>query len=314
MQIFSATEVHQRLNFPLLIANLKLAFANSADLPRRQVYPLEPGKADAFAVLPAWDDQGIAVKAFTYMPDNPKKDPALASLYSQILLFDRHTGQPQALIDGTSVTYWRTAAVSALAADFLARQDAKRLLLLGTGNLAPFMALAHASVRPLTEIRIWGRRPEAVAEVIRNVARERPDLHLSPVGDLAEEVPQADIISCATGAHGPLFNGEWVSPGSHCDLVGNHHRDGRECDSQLVLNSSVYVDSRTNVLHEAGELLIPMAEGLINESHVLGELADLCRGTSIGRKNPQERTLFKSVGSALADLAAARTVFNGTGN
>ncbi|ABM00813.1 ornithine cyclodeaminase family protein [Shewanella amazonensis] len=311
MKIIDGNQVQQKLTFPPLVEALRQQLCRPFTMPQRQVYALSDtaDNQHAFALLPAWDEESIAVKAFTYLPDNPVKNPGCESLYSQILLFDRKTGVPQALIDGTSVTYWRTAATSALAASFLARKDSSRLLMCATGNLAVYMALAHASVRPIREIRIWGRNTQKIDSTIATIRAQRTDIEVTAANALQLDVPWADIISCATGSPTPLFPGEWVTPGTHTDFVGNHHKDCRECDSHLITNSQVYVDARLNVFSEAGELLIPVSEGRFSLDEVRAELSELCQGTALGRVNDKDITMFKSVGSALADLAGARLLF-----
>lgn len=307
MRVIEAADVHRVLEFPALIEALRSAFGGPAGMPRRMVFRLDGDAShDAFALLPAWTGDVIGVKAFTYLPSNASKGREI--LNSKILLFDRETGRPLDLVDGTSVTFWRTAAVSALAADYLARGDARRLLVCGTGNLAPYMALAHASVRPIEWIGIWGRREERAARVVEELRRRRPELEVVVVRDLEAEAGAADVISCATGSHEPILSGAWVRSGTHVDLIGNHERDGRECDTELVVRARVFVDSRANVLNEAGEVLIPIAEGRMTESDIVAELSELCSGALPGRGAADEITLFKSVGTALSDLAAARLV------
>ncbi|CAN5633330.1 ornithine cyclodeaminase family protein [soil metagenome] len=307
MRVIEATDVHRVLEFPALIEALRTAFGGPAGMPRRMVFRLDGDAShDAFALLPAWNSEVIGVKAFTYLPGNAAKGREV--LNAKILLFDRETGRPLDLVDGRSVTFWRTAAVSALAADYLARPDAERLLVCGTGNLAPYMALAHAAVRPIRQIGIWGRSAERAARVVDELRSRRPDLDVQPVGDLAAAAGEADVISCATGSHEPIIRGSWLRPGTHADLVGNHERSGRECDTELVVRSRVFVDSRANVLNEAGEILIPISEGRLHEDDIVAELAELCSGAAAGRAGPDEITLFKSVGTALSDLAAAHLV------
>jgi len=308
MRVIEAAEVERVLNFPDLIEALRSAFGSPAGMPRRMVFRLDEasGTNDAFAVLPAWNDEVIGVKAFTYMPGNAEKGRDI--LHSKILLFDRETGRPLDLVDGTSVTYWRTAGIAALGADYLARGDARRLLVCGTGNLAPYMALAHASVRPITEIGIWGRNAERAAATVARIEAKRGDVRCRVATDLEQAVREADVISCATAAHDPIIFGDWVGAGTHTDFFGNHERHGRECDSDLVVKARVFVDSRANVMNEAGEILIPIEEGRIGADHVVGELADLCSGSIGGRGSADEVTLFKSVGTALSDLATARLV------
>ena len=308
MRIIEAADVNRVLEFPALVEALRAAFAAPAGMPRRMVFRLDEsnGTHDAFALLPAWNDEVIGVKAFTYLPGNAAAGRAI--LNSKILLFDRPTGRPLDLVDGTSVTYWRTAAIAGLAADHLARQDAHRLVVCGTGNLAPYMVQAHAAVRPLTDIAIWGRRRERAARTVELVQSQRPDLACRVVDDLEDAVGAADIVSCVTGAHDPIILGDWVRPGTHTDFFGNHERTGRECDTNLVVKARVFVDSRANVLNEAGEILIPIEEGRFDAGAIVGELADLCSGAVSGRGSDDEITLFKSVGTALSDLATAQLV------
>lgn len=310
MKIISAEEVQQTLSFEELIPALKTAFCNDFGMPQRQMYPLPGGSAekhDTFAVLPAWTNDVIGVKSFTHYPENPSKNRLTVA--AQVLLFDRKTGSPIALVDGTSLTYWRTAAVSALAASLMARKDASTLLLFGTGELAPYMALAHASIRPIKHIFIHGRSEEKMRKVQTIVQAARPDIQVDICNHFEDVITQSDIISCATGSPTPLFKSIHLAAGTHIDLVGNHHKNCRECDTATIKMSHVIVDSRLNVLNEAGEILIPLNEGSIEESHIKGELAELCSSKAQGRKSNSQITLFKSVGTALGDIASAYHVY-----
>jgi 1-pyrroline-2-carboxylate reductase [NAD(P)H] len=309
MRIIEAGQVEQALDFPALIDALETGFRGDYGMPPRQVFQLAgAGSAsnDGFALLPAWNDTLIGVKAFTYFPGN--EADGYASLYSKILLFDRRHGVPLALVDGTSITYWRTAAVSALASRQLSRPDAAELLLLGTGRLAPFLVAAHLAVRDLKRVFLWGRDDAKAAALQARLQAAHPGVEFARVQDIAAHAGRADVIVSATGAAEPLLHGAWISPGCHVDLLGNHSPDRRECDSALIVNSSVYVDSLDNVLREAGELLIPIAEGVFSAGAIGGELRDLCRAGAPVRKNRQQITVFKSVGSALSDLLAAQLV------
>lgn len=308
MRIIDARGVHSALTFPALVATLRQTFAGPGTSPRRNIYRLaeQPGRRDSFAVLPAWNDELISVKVFTYLPDDPA--PGFPPLHSNVMVFDRRTGAPAAVLDGPSITNWRTAAIAALAADYLARPDAKRLVFCGTGSLAPLTVLAHASVRDYEHIAVWGRNRDKARQTVELVKQQRPELNVVVVDDLESAARAADVISCATAAKQPLILGDWVKPGTHTDFSGNHEVDARECDSDLVAKARVYVDSRVNVLNEAGEILIPIREGRFGEDHLVGELAQLCRGAVPGRQNEREVTLFKSVGTALSDLAAASLV------
>ena len=309
MRIIEAGDIRQAMTFPALIEALRKAFAGDYGMPLRQVYhlPGENGITDAFAVLPAWNDEVMGVKAFTHLPGNPAK--GLDILASKVMLFSRPTGAPLALVDGTELTFWRTAAVSGLASDYLAREDASSVLLYGTGKLAPFMALAHAAVRPIKTVYVSGRSPEKVQVTIDEIKQQRPDLEVFAETDPNQRIKDVDIITCATSSAQPLFSLDSLKPGVHIDLVGNHNHDRRECDTDTVVSSRVYVDSRLNVLNEAGELLIPIEEKKITEQHVQAELSELCSKNAEGRKTAEEITLFKSVGTALSDLIAAHLVY-----
>lgn len=312
MKIIEAEQVDQALAFPALIDALEAGFRGHYDMPPRQVFQLAGAGAashDGFALLPAWNDSLIGVKAFTYFPDN--EAAGFASLYSKILLFDRQHGVPLALVDGTSITYWRTAAISALASRYLSRPESATLLLLGTGRLAPFLVATHLSVRALKRVLLWGRDASKAVALQARLQREHPGVEFICITDIASHAGQADIIVSATGAATPLLQGAWIAAGCHVDLLGNHSPDRRECDSALIVNSTVHVDSLDNVLREAGEVLIPIAEGVFRADDIAGELKDLCRANASGRRSAGEITVFKAVGTALSDLLAAQLVLTG---
>ncbi|MEP0072058.1 MAG: ornithine cyclodeaminase family protein [Marinomonas sp.] len=310
MQIISAEEVQQTLSFETLVPALQAAYSADFGMPQRQIYPLPGGsqeKHDTFALLPAWTQDVLGVKTFTHYPRNPEKGRLMVA--AQVLLFSKETGAPLALVDGTSLTYWRTAAISALAASYMARKDASTLLLFGTGELASYMALAHASVRPITKVYVHGRSVDKMQATQQKIQQARPDIEVVICDRYKEVITQVDIISCATASPTPLFESSLLAAGMHIDLVGNHHTTCRECDSATIKMSHVIADSYLNVFGEAGEILIPLKEGIIEESHVKGELAELCSGKVKGRLNNSQTTLFKSVGTALADVASAYLVY-----
>ena len=194
MKIITVEDVNAALRYPELVDALQEAYAGQFNMPPRQVFLLddEPGNHDAFAVLPSWNDELIGVKSFTYFPDNPR--PKYASLYSKIMLFDRKHGEPLALVDGTSVTFWRTAGISGLASRLLSREDSKTLLLLGTGNLAPYIIKAQLSVRPIDRVMVWGRTPGNVQKVIGEFAGKVDGVTFEAAEDLQAACGIADII------------------------------------------------------------------------------------------------------------------------
>ncbi len=313
MRFISAQQVDQVLDFPKLINALQQGFSADFQMPQRQLYALGAGSS-AFALLPAWTDNSIAVKAFCYFPDNSAALPAVPILHSNILLYRRSNGQPLAMVEGSSVTCWRTAAVSALAARYLARPNSQHLLLLGTGALAMPLLRAHLSEHKLQQISIWGRNPAKAAQLRDRLQQLYPALSVEVCQDLPATCARADIIVAATGASEPLLHGADIKPGCFVSLLGNHSPTQRECDSALVCRAAVYVDDRQNVLNEAGELLIPIAEGQFSAAQIRNDLAGLCRMNQNVRANltlddnPQQITLFKSVGTALADLLCAELV------
>ena len=310
MKILTAEDVHAALSYPAMIDALQEAYSGSFNMPPRQVFLLDdqPENHDAFAVLPSWNDELVAVKSFTYFPDNPK--PKYASLYSKIMLYDRKHGQPLALVDGTSVTFWRTAGISGLASRLLSREDSKTLLLLGTGNLAPYIIRAQLSVRPIDRVMVWGRTLANAQAVVEQLAKENDAVRFEVADDLQAACGEADIIVSATGSHEPLVLGDWVRPGTHTDFIGNHHATKRECDTALVAKSKVYADSYVNCFKEAGEVLVPIDEGAISKDHVVGELMQMCSGAVALRESEDEITLFKSIGLALSDLVGAGCAYH----
>jgi len=308
MKVITADQVHSALSYPALIDALGDAYGGEFKMPPRQVFLLDDDAAnhDAFAVLPSWGSEFIGVKAFTYFPT---AQPPYKSLYSQILLFDRAHGEPRALVDGTTVTFWRTAGISGLATRLLAREDSETLLVLGTGNLASYIIRANASVRPLKNVMVWGRNREKAEDVCAAARTELPHIEFSAVEDRQAACAAADIIVCATGSHEPLVLGEWIRPGTHTDFIGNHHATKRECDTALVTKSRVYVDSYVNAMKEAGEILVPISEGVFTKEDIVAELAEMCRGVAPLRQSADEITLFKSIGMALSDLVGAGLVY-----
>ena len=313
MKIISADEVHAALSYPGLVDALQETFAKNFNQPPRQVFLLDDAdNNDAFALLPAWNDNIIAVKAFTYFEGNAAP---YERLYSKIMIFDRSHGEPLALVDGTTCTFWRTGGVSGLATRLLSREDSSTMLLLGTGNLSTYMVRANASVRPLEKIMIWGNPdglpPMAEAQaVIDEVSAELPEIKFSVATDLEDACGEADIIVCATASPDILVKGAWIKEGTHLDLIGNHHADKRECDTEVITNGRVYADSYVNAFKEAGEILVPISEGVFSKEDVVAELAEMCSGKATLRTNDKEITVFKAIGQAVTDLVAASMAYS----
>ncbi len=301
----SAEQIHAGLDYPALIEALRDMFRDGCEMPVRHHHQIEvPGAPDATLLLmPAWQPgREIGVKVVSVFPGNGDRD--LPAIMGQYLLLDGETGAPRALLDGQALTVRRTAAASALAAGYLARPDAARLLMVGTGALAPHLIQAHAAVRPIREVVVWGRRSDRAQAVVDGL--DLPHIEFSVADDLAAAVGTADVVSCATISVDPLIQGDWLRPGQHLDLVGAFRPDMRESDDVAVTRARLFVDTRAGALKEGGDLAIPLSAGVISETDVLADLYDLTRGDAAGRVTDDDITLFKSVGAALEDLAAAQ--------
>jgi len=304
MLTFDAHAVARSLPYGRLIDALEDAFKGEVEAPERTQHRIRvPGEADGTLLLmPAWRAGSfLGIKIATVFPGNLKKN--LPSVGANYLLLDATSGQAFAMLDGEELTARRTAAASALASRYLSRADATRLLMVGTGKLAPHLIRAHAAVRALSHVFIWGRRAESARRVADGL-RDEP-YSVTAVEDLEAAVKTVDIISCATLATEPLIKGRWLGEGQHLDLVGAFTPEMSEADGDAVSSSDVYVDTRAGAFAEAGEIVQALRSGALKETDVIGDLFDLARGTCHARRSPKTITLFKSVGSALEDLAAA---------
>lgn len=309
MRSIDAAAVHAALPYDRLIPHLRDAFRAGGEVPLRSRFHIDDvngGAGGTLLLMPAWQPgRHIGIKTVSVFPDNAKLGHG--SVAATYLLLDARTGHPKAVIDGEAITLRRTGCASALAASYLARQDAQRLLMVGAGSLAPHLIRAHCAVRRYTRIEIWNRN-HARAE---KLAAQLGDLDVVVVGDLEAAVRTADTISCATLSREPLVRGDWLKPGTHLDLVGAFTPEMHETDAAALTRSSVYVDNRAGALKEPGDLVTPITAGQFRAEDVCGDLFDLCRADTMARKSDTEITLFKSVGLALEDLAAAELVVEG---
>jgi ornithine cyclodeaminase len=310
LRYVSAEEIDATLDFPSLIDALHQAFRADIETPLRHHHAIarEDGEA-ALLLMPAWtkEKEGsfLGTKTVTVFPGNLAK--GLGSVAGTYLLMSGDTGEPLVTIDGHRLTLWRTAAASALAAKYLAREDASHLLLIGAGALAPYLARAHAAVRPIKKVSIWNRTPERAKALAHELSGET--FKTEVVRSVESAVREADIVTCITLSQTPVVSGEWLKAGAHLDLVGAFRPNAREADDAAAKRARIYVDTRRGALKEAGDLVIPMAAGIIKESDVQGDLFELCREQAKGRQSAAEITLFKSVGTAIEDLAAAIMVW-----
>lgn len=305
MLLLTEDETRNALPFPELVDALGDMFASGCVMPTRHHHDMEvPGEPDATLLLmPAWVPGEFAgVKLATVVPGNSSRN--LPAVSAQYLLSDARTGQALALVDGGELTARRTAAASALAARYLARADARRLLIVGTGRLASNLAEAYMAIRPIEEIVVWGRSQEK-AEAVATVLSGRLPAKVRGTSSIAEELGKADIVSAATLSSEPLVLGAAVKAGTHVDLVGAFKPSMRESDDDLVRRAEIFVDTRDGCLTEGGDIVQPMQAGVIAETDVKADLYELCRKQHPGRRSDDEVTMFKSVGAALEDLAGA---------
>lgn len=301
LRILSEADVHAALPWAALGATLSAAFVTPPAVPERTAHALSA--TDSLLLMPAWDELEIGTKLVTVIPTATRHGGR--TVEATYLLLDRRTGAPRALVDGEALTVRRTAATSAIAARALARPGARRLLVIGTGRLAPWMVRGYRALLPsLTHVAVWGRNPAAAAAVAEELARE--GIAVDVAGDRPAAVAAADIVSCVTTATEPVVQGAWLSEGTHLDLVGGFTPAMREADDAAIRRARVVVDTRAGALPTAGDLTQPIASGAITEAHVLAELGEVLRGAVTVRRGLADVTLFKSVGHALEDFAAAR--------
>jgi ornithine cyclodeaminase/alanine dehydrogenase-like protein (mu-crystallin family) len=303
MRVVDAGETERALPFAMLIPALREMFVGGCVVPPRHHHRIEldPEPDATLLLMPAWKPHdALGVKIINVFPGNNKK--GLQALYSLYCLFDAEHGTPMALLDGNVLTARRTAAVSALAASYLARSDADRLLIVGAGRVASLLPEAYREIRAIRRVAVWNPTPAAAQALVDRLRALDFDASVAP--DLEAAVRAADIVSCATLATRPLVLGEWLHPGIHLDLIGSFTPEMRETDDAAIRRASVFVDTET-ALAESGDLLQPLQSGALVSGRLAGTLSDLCTGRHPGRRDAQEVTLFKAVGTAMSDLAAA---------
>ncbi|MDR5906207.1 ornithine cyclodeaminase family protein [Franzmannia qiaohouensis] len=306
MRVISAEEVAASLPWDALVERLARTFRDGVESPPRHHHAMQRPDGEATLLLmPAWEAAGyIGVKMVNVFPQNADHGlPAIAGVY---LLSEGAHGRPLVCLDGSELTRRRTAAASALAARELARDDAETLLVVGTGKLAPMVIEAHAAVRPIKRVRIWGRHLDKAERLAADYAGR---FDCAAVEDLEAATREADIVSCVTLSSAPLIRGAWLAPGTHLDLIGAFRPSMRETDAECFARSEVFVDTYAGAQGEAGDILQAIDEGAFTFDAVRAELAELLRNEKPGRSSSEAITLFKSVGASLEDLAAAIEVW-----
>ena len=306
IQLISDHFIDTNCNFKSLIEALRLGFSNTEiEVPMRHHHDFnnpEENKDSTLLLMPAFNPgNDLGVKIVTVSPNNGKYDlPAIQGTY---IYMDAHKGNIKAILDAKSMTAKRTAATSALASSYLSRENSDSLLMIGTGALAINLIQAHASIRPIKKVYVWGRN-NAKAQAVCDGLKDFPFI-CETVENIEDVIEKVAIISCATLSPTPLVFGKWLQEGQHLDLVGAYKKDMREADDEAILKSSVFIDTYQGGLKESGDILIPLTTNIITKADIKADLFELCCGSKTGRASQNEITYFKSVGHALEDLVAA---------
>lgn len=307
---FNASDVKGFLPWRTLIDSLNEIFRYGCHMPLRHHHTVHvPSQADGTLLLmPAWiEDQFVGVKLANVFPDNcHHQEPSVSAAY---LLSSAKTGRFLAFMDGGELTARRTAAASVLAAGRLASKNASQHLMVGTGRLSGNVIQAYAATFNLERFRIWGRNYKKCLETAEALKALGIPVEALPESGLDQAVAEADIISTATLSQQPLIHGDLLKAGAHVDLIGGFTPFMREADDDVIRKSSIFVDTREGAIQESGDIMVPLQAGVISESDIQADLYELCRGQHPGRQSEQEITLFKSVGAACEDLAAAILVY-----
>jgi len=286
-------EVRQRLRMADLIPAMEKALidfsAGKVTQPVRQVIPVDP-PGGFYGIMPALTPDGLGQKIVTFYP--PNADKGIHTHMALIILNDRKTGAPLAVMDGRLITEMRTAAISAVATKLLAAKDAKTLAILGSGVQARSHFEALSLVRNFSEIRVWSQTKAHAEEFAKECGAK--------VTSAEEAVSGADVVVAVTSSKTPVLKGEWLKPGSHVNAVGACRPDWRELDDDAMLNNVVFVDSREAAMKESGDVILSGAK-------IHAELGEAFAGTVPPRAN--ETTIFKSLGMAIEDIAAASLVY-----
>ncbi|MDE2111808.1 MAG: ornithine cyclodeaminase family protein [Alphaproteobacteria bacterium] len=312
MEYYSAAQIQTRAPLGALITALERAFVEELDVPNRHAFNFSTEGDDGLLVaMPAFKRNGLSVvKLFTVLPNN--RERKLPNIQAVVLVLSEY-GTPVAIMDGTSLTHLRTAAASALASRYLSRMDSARLVIIGDGPIVPTHVAAHCLVRQIRNVCICGRSSDLVQIAAAGIHALVPHVEIEQRMDIAAAVGQADIVSCATNSAVPVLDGDWVRPGTFVDLIGSFSPAKREADDVLISRARIFVDTYAGALEEAGDIIGPLNRGIICRSQIEGELAELIRGRVQGRKSDDEIIVFKSVGTAIEDWAAAALILDGGG-
>ena len=308
MQFVDGEQMGRVLSFPVLVAALEASHAG----PKMEIHDHLMGSEEALYFVRSAAHRGHAFgsKLVTSFPRNLEEattGESLPAVHAVYVLMDGRNGRPLAVLDGTALTSWKTAANSALGAKLLAPAEPTTLLVVGAGSLAAWLVRAHRSVRPsIREVLIWNRTTDRAQRLADQLRGEQIDA--IAVNDLEGGVRRAQIVSCCTRSHVPLIQGRWLRASTHLDLVGGYTPETREADDEAARRARIFVDCRETAFDGVGDILRPIASGAIRAENVLGDLYDLIGGAVPGRLGPDDITLFKNAGGGHLDLMTAQAV------
>jgi len=263
-----------------------------------------------FFIRGGWQpEKAVGAKIITIFPRNneAREWPSIQAVY---LLFDGINGAPIACLDGTALTWIKTATDSALASKLLSRDNIESMLMIGAGQMAPHLVRAHCQIRPsLQRVHVWNRTISKAEALCAELAGLFPEIRFAPTSDIEAQAREADLICSAIASKQPLIQGKWLKPGVHVDLIGAYTPDMREADDECLRRGSLFVDARATTIHHIGELMIPLASGVISEDDILADFSDLCQQGHPGRQSDSEITIFKNGGGGHLDLMCARLLY-----
>jgi len=292
-----------------VLANTFRAYARGEAVQPLRTMMKVPSSGGILAPMPGYDgaSKALAVKLITVFHN--EGESKFDSHQGLVILFSAKYGNPLAIMDAIEITAIRTAAASGVATESLAREEAAILSILGSGVQARSHFTAMMEARPIQSVRIWSRTQKH-AEKLAEELSDQPSVKITVAENAQKAVTGAHIVCTVTSAIEPILEGSWLSPGIHINAVGSSMAKRRELDSEAVINSKLYVDSRESATNEAGDFLIPLSEGTVSHDHILGEIGEVLEGTADGRQSADEITLFKSLGMAVEDVVAAQYIYS----
>ncbi|MCP4983708.1 MAG: hypothetical protein GY935_24785 [Gammaproteobacteria bacterium] len=309
MQMLDADNILSCMPFTMLVDELAAMHREPIGLVDEMLMEStdEQENISHFFIRTGWQpEKALGAKVISIFPRNNQQRewPSIQAVY---ILFEGTNGTPIACLDGTALTWIKTATDSALGSKLLSRTNIESLLMIGAGQMAPHLVSAHCQIRPsLKRVHIWNRTLDKAQNLCTQLSATFGDIDFVPTTEIEPRARQADLICSAIGVQQPVIRGEWLKPGTHVDLIGAYRPDMREADDECLRRGSLFVDARETTINYIGELMIPLASGVICENDVLADLSDLCQQRHPGRQSDDEITLFKNGGGGHLDLMCAR--------